>query len=86
MCSSRPDMLGCGLEHLCGPHSTRRQTEERQRNGGGGGVGSGGTPRLLRNKPSVFPSLLVLLLPGHGIRQMLNVCVCVWLWGGGEHN
>lgn len=24
-------VLGCGLEHLCGPHSRRRQTGERQR-------------------------------------------------------
>lgn len=33
-------LLGCGLEHLCGPHSRRRQTGKRQRlrNGRRGGV------------------------------------------------
>lgn len=57
MCSSQPDCLDV-VWNICVVPSPEEDRQGRDRGWGMGEGRSGGTPGLLRKKPSVFPSLL----------------------------
>lgn len=77
-------LLGCGLEHLCGPNSRRRQTGERQRVRSGRGEGWW-DPRAAQKEALSFSitavaTTTVVVLPLSRARGQCEAdakCVCV---------
>lgn len=86
MCSSQPECLDV-VWNICVVPTPEEDRQGRDREWGISKRRGGGTPGLLRKKPSVFPSLLSPPLwwwyclwaePGDSVRQMWSVYPCVW--------